>query len=109
MSDALFSKTKSPLSLLRKSELIYQIPCSDRPAVYMGETRQYFSKRLNQHKNDVLKQIKDTALASHTKNENHSFLFDNASILALESHTKKKKFVKPSIKIIKDKSLNLRS
>ena len=59
----LYSYTKDPVPLLKKSGVIYSIPCGDCPHVYVGETCQYLDKRLNSHKSDVRNNKDTTALA----------------------------------------------
>lgn len=98
-----FSHIKDPVPLGKQSELVYHIPCSECPLSYIGETMQYLSKRLSQHKYDEKKGNDETALAKHAKETGHHFDFEKASILAYEKNNKKRK-LREVAEIIKNKN-----
>lgn len=76
--------------------------------MYIGETLQYLSKRIYQHKYDVQKQSDETALASHVMETGHLFDFNRPKILASENNTRKRK-IREAIEIIKhDNSINFK-
>lgn len=79
-----FTNTKSRLQKEDKNGCIYQIPCGDCDKVYIGETKQKLGVRLSQHRNDVRAQKDATALASHAREEEHEYNFDECRILARE-------------------------
>lgn len=77
-----YSKKKDPLSENEQSDVVYQIPCSDCNAIYIGETTQRLKTRLQQHKSTVNSSAAPkTALAKHAKDNAHSFNFDDTVIL----------------------------
>jgi hypothetical protein len=84
---SLYSRLKAPTEKLKRSEVVYKIPCVCGRS-YVGQTRQWLEKRVYQHKYDcrainVLN--KDhTALAKHHFETSHNFLFDNVEILDAE-------------------------
>lgn len=106
-----FSKTKEPIPKSFASDLIYSIPCGDCSGHYVGETCQYLSKRIYQHKYDVRKISKEsspnhlegTALAQHAKITEHNFNFDKVSVLARENNSRKRK-LREAIEIMKSKN-----
>lgn len=78
----LYSKLKSKVPMTKQSNIIYQIPCKDCEAVYIGQTSQYLKERLNGHK--YQKNI--TALKKHCQNNKHTFNFDDTTILDREQN-----------------------
>lgn len=106
LNNTLFSNIKDPTPL-KKSELIYRVPCSDCPLSYVGETLQYLSARVNQHKRDERTQNDNTALAAHSKDKNHKFNFEKVEILAYENNTKKRK-IREFIEIVKYDTVNFK-
>lgn len=84
----------------KRAGVVYCIPCSDCPQIYVGETRQLLSARLCQHKNDERNQNDHTALAVHSKECVHKFNFNCSKILADESNDKKRK-IREVVEIIK--------
>lgn len=69
---------------MKKSNVIYQIPCGDCNKVYIGQTSQYLNERLNGHKF----QNNTTALKKHAHDYKHKFNFDNTIILDNENNKK---------------------
>ncbi|CAN7978019.1 unnamed protein product, partial [Ixodes persulcatus] len=70
--------------------LIYQIPCAECDASYVGETKN-FPERLRRHKYDVKKKdIQGSALAEHAQKTCHVIGFDSSSILDTERNWRKR-------------------
>jgi hypothetical protein len=90
-----YSKLKTREEKWRKSCIIYRIPCKQCRLAYIGKTRQYFRKRLQQHRTDanaVLKKGKNsekTALTQHMAKTGHTFDFQNATILSRNSSARR--------------------
>lgn len=84
-----FSKLKSVTPLNKRSNVIYEIPCSNCAQVYIGQTSQWLENRLKGHKYDK-KNV--TALTNHVSTENHTFDFNKTKILKTENHQKKREF-----------------
>jgi len=53
-----FSKLKNLLPLLKNTNVVYKIACSDCSPSYIGETLRNLSRRVTRHKSDEKKHIK---------------------------------------------------
>jgi hypothetical protein len=96
-----YSNLKDTLHNNDKTSIVYEIPCHDCEKVYIGMTKNQLKTRISQHKsnqnklinsnNIVDKQIASnkTALVQHAYKNLHTFNFDNAKILHVESNNKK--------------------
>ena len=80
-------KDKTPVTRQRG---VYQIPC-DCGKYYIGRTHQNLEKRIQQHKDDIVKALNsnistvssDSALGSHIfENPNHNILFDESALIS---------------------------
>ena len=61
---------------------IYRIPCTDCPAVYIGQTRRKIKTRLREHKSAVDNgRTNDSSVAAHATNLNHTIDWDNAKLV----------------------------
>ena len=60
---------------------VYKIPCKDCDQSYIGETGRNMDARFREHKTDIAIQKKDSGVASHVMETNHSFDFENAKII----------------------------
>ncbi|CAN7976424.1 unnamed protein product [Ixodes persulcatus] len=70
--------------------LIYQIPCAECDASYVGETKN-FPERLRRHKYDVKeKDIQGSALAEHAQKTGHVIGFERSFILDTERNWRKR-------------------
>ncbi|KAM7297972.1 uncharacterized protein ISCGN_023123 [Ixodes scapularis] len=77
----------------RAQGVIYQIPCADCPATYIGETKN-FKERLRQHKTDVRKfDHERSAVAEHSDSNDHRIDFDDTRILDIETNSRQRLFV----------------
>ncbi|XP_067628617.1 uncharacterized protein [Eurosta solidaginis] len=87
---SIFNKTKSNISNMDKSNVVYKIPCKGNVGetcnnIYVGTTKSKLKTRLSQHKSD-LKQCHQlnnhkTALMSHCATSGHIPNFDDTKIL----------------------------
>lgn len=90
-----------PLSNInQRTHIVYKIPCNSCNACYIGQTKQYLEKRLDQHKKSKENQ---TALATHKTNTGHDFNYNQTKILDTETNYKKR-IIKEMIYIKKDKN-----
>lgn len=48
--DKVFYRLKDKIELTKNSGVVYGISCQNCPAIYVGETHQYLSKRISEHK-----------------------------------------------------------
>lgn len=96
----IFSRLKDPIPDLKKTDVIYMIPCLGSSVSgpctenYVGQTKQYLEKRLQNHRRDLLR-VNDpsahkTALMDHYHLLGHKPDFESASILASQSHYSKR-------------------
>jgi hypothetical protein len=83
---------KKPKNKEIKKEIIYEIPC-ECSKVYIGETCRTLDIRVKEHKNLVKKRVTTASkLAEHVLNTEHRILWDEAKIIGMEPHWKKRKF-----------------
>ncbi|XP_062714059.1 uncharacterized protein LOC134290861 [Aedes albopictus] len=61
---------------------IYEIPCKDCPAVYIGQTRRKVKVRLKEHKNAVQSsKATESSVAAHTVDSQHEIDWNNAKLV----------------------------
>lgn len=86
-----FTKTKTQLPIGRQSGCVYQLECNQCDKIYIGQTTQLVSKRMEQHEYDCKCDINKplTALAVHSKRKKHTFNFEEVSILKKENNVKR--------------------
>ena len=70
---------------------VYNIPCIDCTANYIGTTKRPLKTRIQEHKKDVYNPPeKWTALTKHTWRQDHKFNFDRVKIIDRSSNYKKR-------------------
>ena len=78
---------KDPIPTMRKSNVVYSIPCTTCPAVYIGQTSRCLETRLKEHKTAVkYARTEISAVAEHIWVKQHQMDFQQTSILAQESN-----------------------
>ena len=97
-----FSKIKDLTPKEKNSGVVYEVPCSGCPKVYVGETSQLLKLRLSQHANDIQHQKRHTALADHSYETGHVFDFKDTKIVGYERNDKKRKLLEV-VNIVKKK------
>ncbi len=106
VKNCFYSKTKSSTEKLNKSNVVYNIPCSQCNKCYIGQTGRYLKTRLREHKNDqknYLLRSNPTALVEHKIETGHDFEYDNTTILQTQSNYKKR-LIAEMIEIQKNKN-----
>lgn len=99
-----FSKLKDTIPKDMKSGLVYKLNCEDCDETYIGETKQYLSKRLYDHKYHIkIGDSKHSGAVNHATSLNHKIDFNNFNILTIENNTAKRKILE-TINIKKYKS-----
>lgn len=87
-----FSKLKTPIDAMQRTNIVYEIPCDGKPGEkcdlnYVGQTKNQLKKRLAQHKTD-LKSSKpngQSAVVTHFEEKGHFPAFDKTTVLGTES------------------------
>lgn len=105
MGRVIYTNTKDKIKKELNKDLIYQIDCNNCDKTYIGQTKQFLYKRVDQHrKNSSSKtetQNNKTSLSQHSVKFKHSFNFENAKILHKETNFKKRSLIE-SIYIAKN-------
>lgn len=82
-----FTKLKSKTPKMKQTHIVYKIPCEDCNKVYIGQSLQYLQERIKAHK---YAKNASTALTKHKVETDHTFNYQNTSILAIEHNTFKR-------------------
>lgn len=85
----IFTQLKTQIPKEKKSNIVYEIPCQNCDSIYIGQTKQYLEKRIQEHKS---KKDAHTALNDHTKQTGHTFNFQDTKILQTETNYYKRLF-----------------
>ncbi len=84
---------------------VYRIPC-ECGLVYIGETGRNLSKRLKEHKTNCEEaELDKSAVAKHAWTYDHRIKWDEANILAMDSHRFSRK-MRESIEIEKHNTID---
>lgn len=105
----LFDSGKDKLPLENRSNVVYKIPCDDCNGVYIGQTYRQLRTRVKEHKYNIKEDVsRHTALTKHVTNHNHSFGYDNISILDEEPRSYKRLLLEMCNIVGHSNSVNLR-
>ena len=86
-----FKPTKDRISKLDTADIVYNIPCTDCTATYIGTTKRPLKTRIHEHKRDVYNPPdKWTPLTKHAWEQDHTFNFDNIQIVDRADNYKKR-------------------
>ena len=78
----LFQGCQLVAAYLKPSSMVYKIPCSVCPMVYIGQTGCRFNQRLCEHKRAVkTADFNSSALAEHAWSVGHAVDWENVSIV----------------------------
>ena len=81
----ILSKPKDPIPTEKKTGVIYQIPCKEYNAVYIGETKRSLKTRQKEHMDSVrLDKAERSALAEHTSLTGRDVGWSNTKIIGQE-------------------------
>ena len=90
---------KDKVSLLDKAGVVYQIPCGECDASYIGQTSKNLRDRVKQHRTATDKgKIDDSAIAEHSWSSHHNIDWENIKVLDQES-VDKRRLIKESLLI----------
>ena len=85
-----FKPTKDRISKLDTADVVYNIPCTDCTATYIGTTKRPLKTRIHDHKRDVYNPPdKWIALTKHAWEQDRTFNFDNINIVDRTDNYKK--------------------
>ena len=80
----IFKITKDTIPKLETVNVVYNIPCADCTASYIGTTKRLLETRILEQKKDVYNppdKWQCTALTKHAWHQDHTFDFDNVQIV----------------------------
>ena len=78
---------------VKNTGVVYQIPCKDCDAKYIGETGRSLETRLKEHKASVrLGKTDASALSDHANKQGHDVEWDETVILTKQSHWLRRKW-----------------
>ena len=73
---------KDKVSLLDKAGVVYQIPCGECDASYIGQTSKNLRDRVKQHRTATDKgKIDDSAIAEHSWSSHHNIDWENIKVV----------------------------
>ena len=73
----------------QKCGVVYHLQCGDCDSTYVGETARALDARIKEHSS--IKRATLTAVAEHCKEHEHSFTWENISVLAREDNTNRRR------------------
>ncbi|XP_050518071.1 uncharacterized protein LOC126892549 [Diabrotica virgifera virgifera] len=89
----LFSKSKTPLSTIEHTNVVYNIPCAECHSSYIGQTSRSLLGRLTSHKSDIRMSKPSCALAQHAISTKHHIDFTKVKILAKHQNHQRRTFI----------------
>lgn len=102
----LYTKLKDKIPALRRTGVVYNIPCESCESTYIGETGRLLQVRTNEHAKDLEKprqrdvlNTKSTALAAHYHHTGHKFNVQDVTILT-EEYSNNKRKIKEALHIL---------
>ena len=78
----MLSHPKDPIPTMKKSGVVYRIPCADCDTFYVGQTGRNLSLRIKEHKKAVKTFNTDTsALAEHILSKDHHINWEETTVI----------------------------
>ncbi|BHF81652.1 hypothetical protein SprV_0802478500 [Sparganum proliferum] len=74
-------RPKDPLPVTEQSAVVYNMPCQDCDARYVGETGKRLGTRLHEHQLAINRKDKLSLAYGHALERNHSFAFEKARMV----------------------------
>ena len=73
------------INLEDQNNVVYEIPCKDCDAIYIGETKRQFKQRLQEHRRAVRNgDTNKNETTDHSRTNDHEFLWDDKKIIERE-------------------------
>ncbi|XP_057298389.1 uncharacterized protein LOC130629264 [Hydractinia symbiolongicarpus] len=101
------SKPKDKINMEEQNNVVYEIPCKDCDAVYIGETKRKFKQRVQEHMCAVRNgDVKKNEIADHSWSRSHQFNWDEKKIIDRESRTTARKIKETINSVERNKHIN---
>ncbi len=84
---------KEPLPTQRRRNVVYNIPCSECPSAYVGQTGRQFATRMKEHQSAVRRQDENSLLALHCLTTGHAFAWTRASVVGNGATKRTREFI----------------
>lgn len=97
---SILPRLKDAIPDMKKSNVIYSIPCMQCDDRYIGQTRRYLGKRIQEHvksieriwlKPELGPKTGECALAEHYRNQEHTMNFEATTVLDIERNQHKRR------------------
>nr|CAI5842688.1 unnamed protein product [Callosobruchus analis] len=88
-----FSKLKTPVKPLEKSDIVYSISCCNCNKAYIGQTSRNLKSRITSHKSDINREVNSCGLAQHAIETRHKINWESAKVLDIERNFEKRIFL----------------
>ena len=89
-----------------KSNVVYEIPCNDCPAKYIGESSRTVKIRTHEHYLDISNKRIRNHMFIHERDNNHKFNLNETRVIAQEKRSKPRKFVEGLFSQFEQNSIN---
>ena len=103
----MLSNPKDKITAEEQCNVIYEIPCKDCDAVYIGETKRKFKQRVQEHKRAVKNgDVNKNEIADHSWSNDHEFDWNGKKIIDRERGWTARKIKETINSIRRDKHIN---
>ena len=92
---------------MEKSNIVYEVPCNDCSAKYIGESSRTVGVRMHEHSLDIRNERIRNHMYVHEREFDHKFDLDNVRVLAQERWSKPRKFVEGVYSKFSDNHVNI--
>ena len=89
-----------------KSNVVYEIPCNDCSAKYIGESSRTVKVRTHEHHLDISNKRIRNHMFAHERDSNHKFNLEEVRVIAQEKRSKPRKFVEGLFSQFEQNSIN---
>lgn len=90
---SLYTKLKDKDEILKKSSVVYSIPCNNCASNYIGQTSRVLKDRITSHKSDIKLNKTTCGLAEHHFKTGHFPNYNGIKILKTENNLSKRLFL----------------
>ena len=89
-----------------KSNIVYEIPCNDCNAKYIGESSRTVKVRTHEHSLDIENRRIRNHMFVHERELNHKFNLEEVRVIAQEKRCKPRKFVEGVASKLSNNAIN---